>query len=298
MKVALIILNYNDFENTKNYIEIMKTYNIINKIIVVDNKSTNDGELENLKSLKNAKVDVIQTSKNAGYASGNNFGLRYIDNIYKNKFEYVIISNPDVSVDEEAIQKTINFMEENKNVAIASPRMNFVNGPARRSAWKKRTFLIDVACCTRLTEFLLNPILKKGEYNSDLNKEYLKVFAIAGSFFIARHDKFKEVEYFDENTFLFFEEDILGSKFQQKGYEIYSLNNINFLHYDSQCIGKLMNMFKKQDFLFDSRIYYHKKYNKINKLQVCIFEVLRYVRKIELLIELPIKKIYSLLKKK
>lgn len=290
MSVALVVLNYNDYENTQKYVEVMKTYNVIDKIIIVDNKSSNEGELDKLDVLKNDKIDIVQTDKNGGYAYGNNYGLRYIDNTYENRFDYIIISNPDISVEEDTIEKVIKFMSENINVAIASPRMHFPNGPARRSAWKKRTFLVDVASSTRITEILLYPFLKKGEFRDELKEDILKVFATAGSFFIAKHDKFKEVGYFDENTFLFFEEDILGAKMYEKGYEIYNLNNLKFIHYDSQCIGRLMNMFRKQDILFDSRIYYHKKYNKINSLQICVLQILRYVRKLELLFEVPLKK--------
>ncbi len=294
MKVVLIVLNYNDHENTIKYVNTMKDYYIINKIIVVDNNSTSENELDKLNVLKeNEKVVILKSDKNGGYAYGNNYGIKYAYDMYGENLKYVIISNPDVSIEENAIINTIDFMDKNENVAIASPRMHFVNGAARRSAWKKRSFLVDFACSTRLTELLLYPLLKKGEYREEFKKEYLKVFATAGSFFIANHDKFKEVGYFDENTFLFFEEDILGSKIEEKGYEIYNLNNLKFIHYDSRCIGKMMNAFKKQDILFDSRIYYHRKYNNINKIQILILEMLRYVRKFELLIELPIRKILS-----
>lgn len=294
MSIAVVVLNYNDYENTEKYVNTIKQYGIIKKIVVVDNNSTNENELEKLNKLTSSeKVDVIKTDKNGGYAYGNNYGLRYLDDIYTDEFKYIIISNPDVSVEEDVISKTINFMEENEKVAICSPRMYFVNDPARRSAWKKRTYLIDVACSTRITELLLYPFFKKGEYREEFDQEYLKVFATAGSFFIANHEKLREIGYFDENTFLFFEEDILGAKMEEKGYEIYNLNNLKFIHYDSQCIGRLMNMFKKQDILFNSRIYYHKKYNNINGIQVVILELLRYIRKLELLIEVPIRKIMS-----
>lgn len=292
MKIALIILNYNDYDNTSKYVNVMKTYSIINKIVVVDNNSSNKDELVKLNELKCEKVDVIKTDKNGGYAYGNNYALKYIDKNYQEKeFDYVIISNPDVSVEEDVIEKVVSFMENNENAAIASPRMHFVNGSARRSAWKKRTFLVDVASSTRLTQLLLYPFFKKGEYKNEFKENTLKVFATAGSFFIAKHDKFKEVGYFDENTFLFFEEDILATKMEEKGYEIYNLNNLKFIHYDSQCIGKIMNIFKKQDILFDSRIYYHKTYNKINFFQVVVLQILRYVRKFELVFEVFIRKI-------
>lgn len=295
-KTAIIILNYNDSENTIKYVNEIKNYNVLDKIIVVDNLSTKENEMEKLLELKKLndfnKIEIIQSEKNGGYSYGNNYGLKYIEDNYENEYEYVIISNPDVSVKEDTILNTIEFLSENKNVAIASPRMKFVNGFARRSAWKKRKYSIDIANSTRLTQFLLFFLFKSGEYNKEeFEIKELKVHSIAGSFFIAKYNVFKEIGYFDENTFLFFEEDIIADKLNKIGYDIYSLNALEFMHYESQCIGKLYNVFKKQDLLFDSRIYYHKKYNNINVLQVFILKILRYVRKFELLFEIPILKL-------
>ena len=63
------------------------------------------------------------------------------------------------------------------------------------------------------------------------------------------------------------------------------------MHYDSKTIGKLMNLFKKQDILFKSRIYYQKNYNNIGIFSENIFRLLKYIRKIELCIEVPILKL-------
>lgn len=291
MKVALIILNYNDYDNTSKYCSLIQNYDIINKIIIVDNNSTNEKEFERLSALTSEKIEVIESEKNGGYAYGNNFGLYYLDKKYPNEFDYIIISNPDVSVEESAIKNTLDFLENSENAVIATPRMHFTKGPARRSAWKERKFLIDVANSTRVTELLLYPLLKKGEYaKNDFEEKTLKVDAVAGSFFIANYNKFKKIGYFDENTFLFFEEDIIGKKAKEAGYDIYSLNDIKFIHYDSQCIGRLFSMFKKQDILFESRIYYHKTYHNIGRLKVFLFKLLKYVRKVELLFEIPIRK--------
>lgn len=295
IKTAIIILNYNDRENTIKYTNEIKSYEIIDKIVIVDNLSTIQDEFEELEKLQNLnadKIDVIKSNKNGGYAYGNNFGLKYIEEKYSDEFEYVIISNPDVSIKEDNIINTIKFLEENEKASIAAPRMKFLNGLARRSSWKKRTYWIDFAGCTRTTQFLLYPIFKSGEYTKkDFEKEVLKVDNIAGSFFIAKLELFKEIGYFDENTFLFFEEDIIGDKISKKGYEIYSLNNLEFMHYESKCIGKLYNIFKKQDMLFDSRIYYHKTYNNINKIQVLMLKFLKLLRKLELVFEISILKL-------
>lgn len=299
MKTAIIVLNYNDSDNTINFVNSVLEYNLLDKIIVVDNLSTKENEFDKLKKLENIKVEVIRANKNGGYAYGNNFGLKYLDEKYSNEYDYVIISNPDVSVDEESIKIVIDEMKKNKNIAIASPRMYFTSGPARRAAWKKRTFSIDVANSTRLMQLILFPLFKKGEYSKkEYSNDVLDVQNIAGSFFIANHEIFKSIGYFDENTFLFYEEDIIGFKLKDKGYKIQIFNKLHFMHYESKSIGKVMNLFKKNDILFDSRIYYHKKYNNIGKIGIAVFQVLRICRKIELLFEIPIRKISNKIIKK
>lgn len=297
MSFAIVVLNYNDHENTLKYINVLKEYDTVDKIIVVDNHSTRKDEIKILKEVESEKVEVISSGKNGGYAYGNNIGLKYLEKI--GNYEFVAISNPDVYVDENTIKECIKFLKEHKKAAIVSPRMNFINGPARRAAWKTRTPIIDMANSTRLTEVLLFPFFKNGEYTKkDYEQEALNVDCIAGSFFIAKYDSLKKVDFFDENTFLFYEEDILGHKIKQLGLEIILLNNLKFMHYDSQTIGKLMNVFKKQDILFQSRIYFQKKYNKANCFIIGILYILKYWRKVELLFEIPIRKCVQALNKK
>lgn len=292
MKFAVIVLNYNDHENTLKYVDTIKEYDIIDKIIIVDNDSTLNDEIKILKSVESEKVEVLSSEKNGGYAYGNNLGLKYLEKV--GNYEYVAISNPDVFVDEDTLIKCLDYLKEHNKVAVVSPRMHFVSGPARRAAWKTRKPLIDIANSTRITEFLMYPFMKKGEYSK---KEYmqddLKVDCIAGSFFIAKYDSLKKVDFLDENTFLFYEEDILGARLKKIGLEIHILNNLKFMHYESQTIGKMMNMFKKMDILFDSKIYYQKEYNNIHLPLIILFNILRFIRKIELFIEVPIRKIFK-----
>lgn len=295
MSFAVVVLNYNDHENTIKYVKNISKYDIIDKIIIVDNHSTILNEVKILKELESEKVEVISSNKNGGYSYGNNIGLKYLEKI--GNYEYVAISNPDVFVDENTIKKSIDFLKEHKKVAIVSPRMHFISGPARRAAWKKRTILTDIANSTRLTQLLFYYFFKRGEYSKkDYKNEALKVDCVAGSFFIAKYDALRKINLLDEKTFLFYEEDILGERIRKIGLEIYILNNLKFMHYDSQTIGKLMNVFKKQDILFNSRIYYQKEYNKAGLVTIFIFKCLKYWRKIELIFEIPIRKVIQYFK--
>lgn len=292
MKVSVIIVNYNDAKDTEKYVKKISKYETIDRIVVVDNLSTTIGAFEKLKELEDSKVTVIQSERNGGYDYGNNFGAKYLES-QNEEYDYIIISNPDIEITEEAIKHCLDVIDKDDKIAVIAPRMfNKDNKPIRRSSWKMRTFLLDVVHSTRILELLFYKILRSGEYNEkDYQNDILEVEAISGAFFIIRNKVLKEVNYLDENVFLFYEEDILAKKLSDKNYKTISLNSEKFIHYESQTIGKTFNYYKKMKRLYKSKIYYHKNYNKINSVQVFVFSILNIFRKIELLIEVPIRKI-------
>ena len=166
------------------------------------------------------------------------------------------------------------------------------NNPIRRSSWKIRNFWLDVIHSTRVLELIFYKKLRNGEYSErEYENDILDVEAISGAFFIIKYDVLKEIGLLDENVFLFYEEDILASKLKEKGYKICSVNNVKFIHHESQSIGKTVNYYNKKKLLHKSKMYYQKQYNHINFLQSLIFEILNLFRKIELIIEVPIRKL-------
>lgn len=292
MKVAVIVVNYNDVEDTLNYVKKITEYEIINRIVVVDNMSTTNDALEKLKVLQSDKVDVISSEKNGGYSYGNNFGIKNLES--KGEiYDYYIISNPDIEVSENAIQKCVEELEKNEKTAVVAPRMfNSADKPIRRATWKFRTFRRDVVHSSRILEVLCYKVLKNGEYNEeDYKNERLKVDCISGAFFIMRRNVYEEINRFDENVFLFYEEDILAKQLLEKQYDTICLNNIKFKHFESRTIGKTFSYYKKIKELYKSKMYYHKTYTKINIFQVLIFKILHGIRILELLVEIPIRKI-------
>ena len=293
MKLALIIVNFNDVADVEQYVTKIKNYDIIDKILIVDNKSTKpENSFELLQKLSSDKVEVISSEKNGGYSYGNNFGINYLKS--KNEeYDYYAISNPDIDISEEAILNTVQFLEMQNKAGVAAPRMKAANGNwIRRSSWKYRTFGREIVHSSRILELLFYKILRDGEYSEEeYKKPALKVEAISGAFFIIKKEALDKIKGFDENICLFYEEDILAKQLQEFNYDIYSLNDISFTHYESQTIGKTFNYFKKMKELYNSKIYYHKTYTKINKFQVLIFKLLRGIRIIELLVEVPVRKI-------
>ncbi len=294
MKVAMIVVEFNDAEETIQYVNQIASYDKIQRIVVVDNHSTNLDTMNSLKKIQNEKVVVVQAEKNGGYNYGNNFGIQYLEKMGET-YDYLIISNPDIRIEEEAIETCLNVLEARKNVAVVAPRMYHQNQkPVRRSSWKMRTFWLDVIHSTRFLELIFYRKLRQGEYaEKDYAQELLQVEAISGAFFIIKYEIYKQIGGFDENVFLFYEEDILAKQLQEKGYQTMSVNTAKFIHFESRTIGKTLSYYRKIKQLYESKIYYQKKYNGVTFLQIKIFAILNLLHKIELLFEIPIRKMFK-----
>ena len=292
MKVAVMIVEFNDAEQTIKYVNEIAQYKNIQRIVVVDNHSTELNTMNLLKEIQNEKVIILQSDKNGGYNYGNNFGIQYLQE-QKEEYDYFIISNPDIEIEEKAIERCLQVLENDEKVAIAAPRMyDAQNHPIRRSSWKIRTFWRDVIHSTRLLEVLFYLQLRNGEYSQkEYSQDLLQVEAICGAFFIVKREVLQQIGNLDENVFLFYEEDILAQKLKEKGYKTISVNDVKFVHYESQTIGKTLSYYRKMRELQKSKMYYHEKYNHMNGIQRFFLQVLNICRKIELILEIPIRKI-------
>lgn len=261
LKNAVVILNYNDSKTVIDYINLIKDYKNIDKILIVDNCSP-DGSYEKLKKLKSKRIDVVKTDGNKGYAYGNNYGVHYLEKSGEH-YDFITISNPDIYVEDDTIKKLMDFLSKHKDVAIASPTMYMLdNKPSPLAGWKERKLDSDVRDSNMwMTRRKMKPHVEcypKEHFKGDVSY----VDCVPGSFFMIKYDAFKDVDYFDENTFLFFEEDILGKKLKNKGYKVVVLNKLRFTHYESVTINKNLKYLKKYKALQKSKKYYHKTYNE------------------------------------
>ena len=261
MKNAIVILNYNDSKTVIEYINLIKNYKNIDKILIVDNCSP-DGSYEKLKKYKDKNIEVIKTDGNKGYAYGNNYGVHYLEKSGE-QYDYITISNPDIFIEDDTIGKLIDFLDKNEEVAIASPTMYMLDGKASPLAgWKERKLDSDVRDSNMWMTRRKNKPHVECYPKSHFKGNVSYVDCVPGSFFMIRYDAFKDVDYFDENTFLFFEEDILGKKLKNKGYKVAVLNKLRFTHFESVTINKNLKYLKKYKTLQKSKRYYHKTYNE------------------------------------
>lgn len=289
MKIALIVLNYNDYVTTSKYINFIKHYSLIDNVIVVDNCST-DNSYEKLKIYESEKIDVIKSDKNGGYAYGNNFGIRYAKEKYNP--DYLIISNPDVFFEEGIIKVMKDFIKRNTdiNIGIISPTVINNQNCKIPAAWKKPGYWDNIFSMFIILSKFMD---KKTNYNENhFIGEFSLVDVIPGSFFMIKSDIFYKIDLFDENTFLYGEENILAYKLNERGYKNLILNNIFYNHEHSASIDKSFNtLVSKYNILYESLKYYNKEYLKTNTFENIMFFIFFKMSNLE-------KRIITLIRKR
>ncbi len=268
MKTGIIILNYNDYENTLKIIDMIKDYKCLKKIIIVDNASTDDS-FNHLKPLEDNKITIIKNKKNLGYAYGNNLGLKYL---YEHGFDYAIISNPDIIVEESVMEELISRMKNSK-VSFLGPKIlehgNIIKG------WKTPSYLYELLSTMNYFHKYAKKLItyKDSYYKDGLNE----VDVIHGCFFIGRLKDFKKINYFDTNTFLYYEENILSYKAKKNNLGIYVDTSISVIHNLSLSVDKSLNKLKKYKILKDSMFYYETRYRKINIFKYILLRIVYYI---------------------
>ena len=285
-KIGIVVLNYNDYKETREYIDTIKKFRTINEIVVVDNNST-DASYEVLKRMEKGNITVLKAKENNGYASGNNIGVKYL----KGKVDYVIISNPDIILEESVIKKLKKDMDENPEYALVAPVIE-QHGEISRG-WKLSKITNEIGLNLNYFHKIVEKKLKYDDkkYNSDLTR----VDVVSGCFFAVRMDVLNLVGNFDESTFLFYEENILASKFKNINAKSYVDNTVKVIHNESVTINKTMASINKYKILKNSQKYYARYYLHANVFQMFI---LRFVYYISLLIAYIVYFINKIFKKK
>lgn len=206
---ACIIVNFNDWRRTLELTKTIVEYPSIKYVIVVDNCSS-DESAKILREYTHPKYIFIFSSKNGGYGCGNNIGIKKAKMLGA---KYVVISNPDVVFDNSCITKLIKTMQSNPNCAIAGAKETTHYKTAWRFTSPFFQILRNEFVLLKLTEPVRNYPAKyfKGE------KE-VKVDIIPGCFFITDVELFTKYGMYDENCFLYYEEEILYHKFKKASY--------------------------------------------------------------------------------
>jgi len=158
-----------------------------NKIIIENSKNIN---LKNDLESKYENIEVL-LSENLGMGTSNNIGIK------KANTQFVYILNPDVKFKEDTFEKMKISSEKIKDFTILSPMHSKKNFPNYK---------------------IYNNLL-------NVNENIIGVNTIDGFSMLINKKKFKDQNFFDENIFLYLENDDLCLRTKKRNENIYIIKN-------------------------------------------------------------------------
>lgn len=264
-KIGIVILNYNDTGTTEVLCKRIYLYKTIDKIVVVDNNSS-DNSYENLLQLQVFGIDVIRCEKNGGYSFGNNYGAEYLIKQYD--VDIIVISNPDVEFSEGFV-KGISDVLICSDVKAASGIMVDDNGKVDMHSLKINSYWRDLLSATLIIKKLL-PVPQVITNNG----ECIDTEILPGSLFAIASDAWVEIGGLDEEVFLYYEEAILGKRLKDKGYKLKLVTTEHFIHHHSVSINKSVNRLNKVKQIYKSTLYYWRIYGNVGKFKLILMKVI------------------------
>ena len=122
-KIGFVILTWNSSKVIRKCIESIVNINSLNAdIVIVDNGSTDD-TLEIINSIvypNHHSLSVIKFSENLGTTISRN---KAINDLKLRQVDYFCILDSDTEINENAIEKMIDYLECNKDCGVVGPKM-------------------------------------------------------------------------------------------------------------------------------------------------------------------------------
>ncbi len=218
--ISIITINYNGLKDTCELIDSI-TFNNEMEVIVVDNASKLDEA--SIISEHYPQVKVVRSSKNLGFAGGNNLGIK------KAKGKYILLINNDTYFKEFNIDALIERLETSDKTGIVCPKLRF--------AWGNNP--IQFAGYTSLSNITVrNQAMGYGEEdNGQYNTAHPTPYAHGAAMLIKR-EALEKVGLMPECFFLYYEEIDWSMMFSRAGYEIWYDPACTVYHKESQTTGQ------------------------------------------------------------
>lgn len=264
-KIGIVIINYNDFDTTRRLIKNIENYKCLEQIVIVDNNSTDDSFLK-LKEFESSRITIIKNSSRH-FSSGLNVGAKYlIERIGKCN---IIFSNSDVIIKgEEDLERLSSDMKG--NVVVVGPTIE-EHGSLNRG-WKlpstNAEILFNIAFFSRY--FKKKILLYDDNY---YRKDTSLVDVVSGCFFMVNSEFLESVDFFDDNTFLYYEEQNFAQKVKKANKKELIDNRITIIHDHSVSIDKSVKRVAKHKIMKKSQRYYCRRYLHANFLQMALLHI-------------------------
>ena len=226
---------------------------------------------------------MIENDENAGFAAGNNIGIKNALDLGAN---YIALLNQDTEVSKDFVKLCVKHLKENDETGLVSPIILF---PKDDKIWFAGSKIF------RGREILKHPTTKVGEHTNkkcslsnfggNTNADWIPACAV-----FIKKDVFKKIGLFDEKFFMYGEDVDFSLRAHRAGYKLDIESNTTIIHkekYDSKIkfnkglIKKIAYKFRAR-YIIISRYYSFKEkcYYLIKLVYTPIFQLAYAFRKI------------------
>jgi GT2 family glycosyltransferase len=204
------------------------THTLDFEVIVVDNGSE-DGVAEMLRE-EYPEVRFIQNDRNTGYTLPMNQSLR------AGSGRYLLQLNPDTLIRPAALDRLVQFLEENSTVGICGPKVLNKDGTLQKACRRGEPRpLAVISYFTGLARMF--PQSKRfGEYLMTYmdEDETHPVASLSGSCMLIRREVVDQIGYLDERFFAYQEDADYCYRARQAGWGVYYLPTAQIIHFGGQ----------------------------------------------------------------
>ena len=235
--ITLILVTYRSEKLIIKNMEMLKKF----PVVIVDN--SNSDELEKI-IFDYRNINLIKSSKNLGYGAANNLAVS------KASTPFILIINPDILINEDSISDLFkNFLNDPDNIGILGP-----------SLYDQKMYRRTNGSISYLDQ--LNGVNVSNLSNNIPSYNTCCKF-LMGCCYLMRRDFFNSLGGFDENFFMYFEDNDLCDRTLKKGKYIMEVPSSKFIHLENASSKKKFLTNTKLSIIhkISSYIYLKKNYN-------------------------------------
>lgn len=224
-KVSVVIVSWNTCSILQNCLQSVysETAPDLLEVIVVDNGST-DNSCQMVRS-RFPDVRLIENTTNVGFAGAANQGFEI------SQGQYVLMLNSDTVILERAIEKTLDFADDNPDAAVIGCKLLYPDGTFQNSCFRFPGLLGIFLTSTYISQlFRSSYVLNWDRYGCRDWPTFRQVDCVEGSFVLIRRSVLKEVGLLDTDYFMYGEETDFCYRVKKAGWKILYYPNAHIIH--------------------------------------------------------------------
>jgi len=243
--VSVVIVSYNTADLLPACLEsIGRSAGVSMEVFVVDNASQ-DGSVSKIEN-RFPNVVLIPNDSNRGFGPANNQAIK------KSAGRYILLLNPDTTVRADSIQKMVTYMNSHPDVGLAGPAVVNPDGSRQDSVSMRYP--------------------GQRHTRGELDSLPGKIACVLGACQIVRSRLLHEIGGFDEDFFLYGEDQDLCLRIRKKGFAIGQAVDAVILHHGGQSersssTEDVLRKKKRAEYLFYRKHYRPASIARIRMLQ-------------------------------